>query len=120
MIRWKIMQEAGERARARRAYYRLDLSPNPEPKKVGAVEAPGEKVALQTFVQERYVDTGNRQFAAVRYEWRGERINAKWKKDDGDDKQGREWSAIVTLRNGTRYPGGVPNDHEIRLLAWRA
>lgn len=111
MIVWKIMQEPGARAR-RRSYAR--------PKNVGAVEAPGEKVALQQFVQERYVDTRNRQFTGVRYEWRGQRLNAAWKKDDDDDKQGREWSAIVRLQNGNRYPGGVANVHEIRLLAWRA
>lgn len=105
---YAIMREPGRAAEAR--------SRNPRPKRMAVVNASGELEALGDFVHDRYLATGNRQYAGCRYEWRSNRSwSAPWKPWNGKDDpgtRGREWSVVVTLRNGA-------SEHDVRFLAWR-
>jgi hypothetical protein len=89
----------------------------PRPKRAGTILIydEGQKFALGQFAHTRYLESGNRQYAGHRFEWRSSRsLTSDWKPDDGADPgtRGREWSLIVTLRNGR-------NEHETRFLAWK-
>lgn len=104
---WSIRQEPGPRA-----YYAAT-------RQVGVVQGEGQLDALEQYVYEKYLKGNHRQYAGYVVEIRNARnMGSRWRptmqaqRDDPHDK-GREWSVVVTLRNGTR------NTHTIRLLAWR-
>lgn len=116
---WAIMQEPGEQARRNREHWtRMGYHPmSARPKRAGTVIIydEGEVFALEEFVFNTYLARGNRQYGGHRLEWRSSRstTNRGWRQDDGDrDKRGREWSVVVTLRNGVSV-------HETRFYAWK-
>lgn len=116
LTRWAVMQEPGAMALANRERWQRQgfYSQMPRPKRAGTILIfdEGQKFALGQFVHVRYLESGNRQYAGHRFEWR--RNYGKWHQDDGADPgtRGREWSVIVKLRNGR-------NEHETRFLAWK-
>ena len=84
------------------------------PKRVGEVTIldEGVKFAVGQWIHDTYLRTGNRQFAGYRMEWRSNRsLSSEWQQDDGEVKRGREWSVVVTFRNGAA-------EHETRFLFW--
>lgn len=106
---YKIVQEAGPRAR------RGSL-----PRKVGMIQSTNQLDALQEFVFQTYCRTFHRQYAGCQsFVRNARRFDSAWRlwvnpdgsKDPHDNN--REWSVVVTLRNGER------NTHTIRLLAWK-
>lgn len=106
MRHWSIRQEPGDGSRTGRT------------RQVGTVDGEGQLDALNQYVFLKYLQTGNRQYAGAYPEVRSSRnLDAEWKGptlaqlDDPHDK-GRDWSMVVTLRNGSR------NVHTVRLLAW--
>ena len=104
MHTYAIMQEVGGRA-----YYA-------SPRRVGTVQGEGQLDALQEYVHQRYLTTGNRQYAGCASYLRNSRnFESAWRLWDGKldpHDRNRDWSVVVTLRNGAK------NVHTIRLLAW--
>ena len=113
---YKIMQEAGERAkRSRHAPWEYA-----RPRRVGTIQSTNQLDALQEFVFQTYIRTWHRQYAGCEsFVRNSRRSDSEWKLwDDPDGSKdphdnNREWSVVVTLRNGPR------NVHTIRLLAWK-
>jgi hypothetical protein len=119
MRSYKIMQEPGPRAHARRdrnaRVYGTMLS-QPREKRAGTAEGEGAKDALGQFVHDRYIAVFHPQYRGHRMEWRSTRASSRtWKSDDwkptSTPNRDREWSVVVTLANGAAV-------HETRFLAW--
>jgi len=118
---FEIRQEPGPRARAGRQFA-------PLPRLVTRVEASTGWEALEEHIFQTYISSlgpTKRSYGGHRIEWRSTRnLTGDWRPNDGGalardgsgerdpGARGREWSAVLTLRNGTRAK------HEVRLLAW--
>jgi hypothetical protein len=109
MSAYGIYQEPGLAARRRHRW-------TPPCRRVGRVEQASCAVeALAEFIHFRYIAPWNRQYDGHHTEWRTAR-NDTWRPWNGTDDpgtRGREWRAVVTLRNGH------VNTHDIYLHAWK-
>lgn len=108
-----IMQAPGAQAK-RYAARASGYARSPRPKRVAVRNATGQLEALKDFEHDRYLATGNQQYAGSRVEWRGSWRAQTWKPWNGTDDpgtKGREWRLVVTLRNGAYV-------HEAIFLAW--
>lgn len=116
---YAIMQEPGRQAKRRSEQLRREYGTmllSPRPKRLGTVSATGQVEALGDYIHDKYLATGNQQYAGHRLEWTGARSNnSKWHPwHNGDDpiERGRYYRAVVTLRNGI-------NEHDTILYAWK-
>jgi hypothetical protein len=111
---YAIMQEASSRARDE-AIRRGRIATYVRPRRVAVVNASGQVEALGNFEYERYLVTGNRQYAGGKFQWRSARsFDSEWRDWDGvsdPGTKGREWRLVVTLRNGRV-------EHDAYFMAW--
>lgn len=114
MATFKIMQEPGRQAHARadRDARQYAVRYTPQMKRAGTEDAEHGLEALVTFVTRRFGDS--KQFDGFRIQYRSKRAMAtRWYDDDHQLGRDREWSVLVTLKNGR-------NVHQTRFVAWRA
>ena len=98
---YSIRQLPGPAATTRRG-----RSGHARTRQVGVVEASCDLEALEDYIFDRYLTTGNRQYAGHRVEWTTtRRYPDGWRpRDDADPgTRGRVWRAVVTLRNGSSW-----------------
>lgn len=110
MKTFAIMREPGQSARARHLRYAPWGAPRP--RRMATVDAPNQRLALEAYVNDRYLDTGNRQYRGHHLEWANARtLTGRWYADDGKETSGRDWRMSVILENGAVR-------HEVLLRAW--
>lgn len=98
---YAIMQEAGKGAKGQQF------------RRMAVVNASGPVEALGDYEYNRYLATGNKQYAGGHFQWRsGWRKWNDWNGTDDPGTKGREWRLVVTLRNGVY-------EHDVYLYAWK-